>query len=372
MGNVYKKSAACSFITISIRTFAISKIEKQKMEKYTILTPGNKGTFQERLGALYLQLGAWLDTEAIDGRTLQYCKVFLSDSQNQMAELESSPLYTEILKSTRLTIVEQPPLDGSKVSVLVKTDDSSVPTLFHSIRLTEEEALDKDSYEQTRMIFDKYLQLLADTDPTLTMERNCVRTWIYVSGIDVNYKGVVEARNDVFAQHGMTASTHYIASTGIGGATPVRHALVAIDFLTVPGIKEEDKKYLQALDHLNPTHEYGVAFERGTRLTLPGRQKYFISGTASIDCHGQVMYEGDVIRQTGRLLENIGALLADGNATMNDICYFLVYLRDISDYPAVDRMMSSLYPSVPRVILEARVCRPGWLIEMECIAAKYL
>ena len=113
-----------------------------------------------------------------------------------------------------------------------------------------------------------------------------------------------------------------------------------------------------------------MAFERGTRLTLPDRQKYFISGTASIDHHGQVMYEGDVVRQTGRLLENIGALLADGNATMNDICYFLVYLRDISDYPVVDRMMSRLYPSVPRIILEARVCRPGWLIEMECIAAK--
>lgn len=348
----------------------ISKIEKQKMEKYTILTPGNKGTFQERLGALYLQLGAWLDTEAIDGRTLQFCKVFLSDSQNQMAELESSPLYAEILSTVRLSVVEQTPLDGSKVSLLVKTDDHDVPVLFHSIRLTEDEALDKDSYTQTRMIFDKYLQLIADADPTLTMERNCVRTWIYVSGIDVNYKGVVEARNDVFAQHGMTASTHYIASTGIGGATPVRHALVAIDFLTVPGIQETDKKYLQALDHLNPTHEYGVAFERGTRLTLPDRQKYFISGTASIDHHGQVMYEGDVVRQTGRLLENIGALLADGNATMNNICYFLIYLRDISDYPVVDRMMSRLYPSVPRIILEARVCRPGWLIEMECIASK--
>ncbi len=345
-------------------------IDKQNMERYTILTPGNKGTFLERLGALYLKFGAWLDAEAIDGRTLQYCKVFLSDSQNQMAQLESSPLYTEILSSAHLTVVEQPPLDGSKVSLLVKTDDSRVPALFHSIRLTEEEALGKDSYTQTRMIFDKYLQLIADADSSLTMERNCVRTWIYVSGIDVNYQGVVKARNDVFAQHGMTASTHYIASTGIGGATPVRHALVAIDFLTVPGIEEGDKKYLQALDHLNPTHEYGVAFERGTRLTLPGKQQYFISGTASIDHHGQVMYEGDVIRQTGRLLENIGALLADGHATMNDIRYFIVYLRDISDYPAVNGMMNSLYPSVPHIILEARVCRPGWLIEMECIATK--
>ncbi len=340
------------------------------MERYTILTPGNKGTFQERLGVLYLKLGAYLDTEKTEYRTLQYCKVFLSDSQNQMGELESSPLYTDILSTARLSVVEQTPLDGSKISLLVKTDDNDAPMLFHSVRLTEEEALDKDSYTQTRMIFDKYLQLIADADNTLTMERNCVRTWIYVSAIDVNYQGVVEARNDVFAQHGMTASTHYIASTGIGGATPVRHALVAIDFLTVPGIAESDKKYLQALDHLNPTHEYGVAFERGTRLTLPDRQQYFISGTASIDRHGKVMYQGDVVRQTGRLLENIGALLADGHATMNDICYFLIYLRDISDYPVIDSMMNRLYPDVPHIILEARVCRPGWLIEMECIAAK--
>ena len=35
-------------------------------------------------------------------------------------------------------------------------------------------------------------------------------------------QGVVEARNDVFDQQGLTAETHYIASTGIGGATSVR------------------------------------------------------------------------------------------------------------------------------------------------------
>ena len=33
---------------------------------------------------------------------------------------------------------------------------------------------------------------------------------------------------------------------------------------------------------------------------------------------GDVVYEGDIVRQTGRLLENIGALLKDGDATMND------------------------------------------------------
>lgn len=347
------------------------------MDKYTIISPESKGSFNDRLNFLYLKLGNYLDTEKIENRSLQYCKVFLSDSQNQIKELEESLLYQEFLAETNLTIVEQPPLNGSKISILVKTTSDDTPILFHSIRLTEEEAIGKNSYEQTRMIFDKYMEILqkenaalAPEETKMTMERNLVRTWIYVTDIDVNYHGVVVARNDVFDQEGLTADTHYIASTGIGGATPVRHAAVGIDFLTVPNIKEEDKKYLKALNHLNPTHEYGVSFERGTRLTLSDKEMFFISGTASIDKHGDVVYEGDVIRQTGRLLENIGALLKDGETTMNDIQYFIIYLRDISDYHTVEKMMQQFYPQIPHIIVEARVCRPGWLIEMECIAEK--
>ena len=349
------------------------------MDKYIILSPEAKGSFNDRLNFLYLKLGNILDTEKLENRTLQYCKVFLSDSQNQIKEFEESLLYQEFLKGTNLTIVEQTPLNGSKASLLIKTTDDTTPILFHSLRLTEEEAKGKNSYEQTRLLFNKYLKTIEGTD--MTMERNLVRTWIYVTNIDINYQGVVEARNDIFDKEGLTADTHYIASTGIGGATPVRHAAVAIDFLTVPNIKEEDKKYLQALEHLNPTHEYGVAFERGTRLTLPThtlhpegsqqfKQQYFISGTASINKHGDVVYEGDIVRQTGRLLENIGALLKDGDATMNDIRYFIIYLRDITDYHTVEILMNQFYPQIPHIIVEAKVCRPGWLIEMECIAEK--
>lgn len=347
------------------------------MDKYTIISPETKGTFNDRLNFLYLKLGNYLDMEKMENRNLQYCKIFLSDSQNQITEFKESLLFQEILSHCAYTIVEQTPLNGSKVSLLVKTTDDDTPILFHSLRLTEEEAKGKDSYEQTRLLFDKYLKILEEennkstrTTQQLTMERNLVRTWIYVAHIDVNYQGVVEARNDVFDQHGLTADTHYIASTGIGGATPVRHAAVAIDFLTVPSIQEEDKYYLQALEHLNPTHDYGVAFERGTRLTLPNKQQYFISGTASIDKHGNILYEGDITRQTGRLLENIGALLKDGGAQMNDIQYFIIYLRDISDYHTVEHLMNTFYPRIPHIIVEAKVCRPGWLIEMECIAEK--
>ena len=58
----------------------------------------------------------------------------------------------------------------------------------------------------------------------MTIRDNLVRTWIYVADIDVNYDGVVRARNDVFRRYGLTADTHYIASTGIGGYSQTRQS----------------------------------------------------------------------------------------------------------------------------------------------------
>lgn len=60
-----------SFISDIIRTFATEK-EKNKMDKYIILSPEAKGTFNDRLNFLYLKLGNYLDTEKLENRTLQY------------------------------------------------------------------------------------------------------------------------------------------------------------------------------------------------------------------------------------------------------------------------------------------------------------
>ena len=74
--------------------------------------------------------------------------------------------------------------------------------------------------------------------------------------------------------------------------------------------------------------------------------------------------------QTRRLLENIDALLKEGGSRLEDASYFIVYLRDISEYAQIDAYMAERFPDKPRVIVEARVCRPGWLVEMECSAVE--
>lgn len=337
------------------------------MNQYQIFKT-QQGSLEQQTADIRQQLNSWLYDNRLTADDLRYCKVFLSDILNQYDTLKASPLYRDCLAQRPCTIIEQAPADGSKIALLAEAGHNDDGFRFQSLRLSDGEAQGVSSYLQTLTLFERYIQSLKGTD--MSIRDNLVRTWIYVADIDVNYDGVVRARNDVFRRYGFTAATHYVASTGIGGYSETRHATVAIDFLSLPGVEPSQLKYLQALDHLNPTHEYGVAFERGTRLTLPNREIYYISGTASIDKQGQVLYLGDVERQTARLLENIRALLADGGAQMSGIRYFVVYLRDFADRETVGRYLDSHHPGIPYVLLHAKVCRPQWLVEMECIAEK--
>jgi enamine deaminase RidA (YjgF/YER057c/UK114 family) len=135
------------------------------------------------------------------------------------------------------------------------------------------------------------------------------------------------------------------------------------------GHRREQVTYMSALDHLNPTHEYGVTFERATRLTFGDRSRYYVSGTASIDKNGQIVHPGDVGRQAERMLENIHALLSNYDSTMEDLKLAVVYLRDPADAAIVEEILSKRLPAdLPRIMVNGAVCRPGWLVEMEGVA----
>jgi enamine deaminase RidA (YjgF/YER057c/UK114 family) len=143
-----------------------------------------------------------------------------------------------------------------------------------------------------------------------------------------------------------------------------------MDAYAVDGVQQEQVHYLYAPTHLNPTYEYGVSFERGTYVDYGDRRQVFISGTASINNKGEVMYPGDIRQQTLRMWENVETLLAEAECTYEHVGHMIVYLRDMADYAMVERMFAERFPHTPKVFLLAPVCRPGWLIEMECMAVK--
>ena len=184
------------------------------MDRYIILSPRHGGSFTQRMAEVTDMLHAHLTDEASNGRRLHYSKVFLSDIRNQYQQLIESDLYQNMLSQAANTIVEQPPISGCKIALLVKTAEQEPAFIFQSLRLKDEEAFGNSSYLQTMLLFENYLKGIKERG--LNMAEHLVRTWIYVADIDVNYAGVVKARNDIFARYGLTADTHFIASTGIG------------------------------------------------------------------------------------------------------------------------------------------------------------
>ena len=143
-----------------------------------------------------------------------------------------------------------------------------------------------------------------------------------------------------------------------------------MDALAIPDIDPSALHYLEAPGYLNRAIEYGVSFERGVGFDYEGLRYTFVSGTASIDDKGEILHPGDVEKQTIRVLENIRALLADDWANMGQITTALVYLRNPEDAPKVRTVIDRELPCLDYLLLHAPVCRPGWLVEIECIAVR--
>jgi enamine deaminase RidA (YjgF/YER057c/UK114 family) len=301
-------------------------------------------------------------------------RYLLSDIANQAPILQAQ-LQREGSDKGAVSMIGQPPLDGSKIALWIYMVEGLEVSYAENLTTTSHngyrhywstnwQSTTGGSNTQTREILEGYEAQLRHAD--LNLADNCLRTWFFIRDVDTNYKGMVEARCNNFTMQHLTPDTHYIASTGIGGQPIQTQSRVQMDAYAAQGLRPEQQRYLYAPTHLNPTYQYGVTFERGTAIQYGDRRHLIISGTASIDHRGHVLHEGDVVAQTDRLLENIEVLLREGGSDFGHVPYFVIYLRDISDYRVIDAYMQERFPSIPRIILEARVCRPAWLIEMEC------
>ena len=60
--------------------------------------------------------------------------------------------------------------------------------------------------------------------------------------------------------------------------------------------------------------------------------------------------------------------MAEADAGMHNVMQMIVYVRDPGDYVAVGTWIDAYFPQIPRITVCAAVCRPGWLVEVECIA----
>lgn len=127
---------------------------------------------------------------------------------------------------------------------------------------------------------------------------------------------------------------------------------------------------------LNEAYDYPekVSFVRGMRVELDNCVMLFISGTASVNEEGRSIHPGDLRAQARRTFTNIRALLESENADWHDVVRTTCYLADFRHYDEFNEVRNAFYeeegldPLPASTCIEARICRPELLVEIEAIA----
>lgn len=341
---------------------------------------------EEACEALLSRYRQALDEHGLSTTTQVFTRLHVSDIANQKDAIRNSRLCS-VLGRGAVSMVEQAPVYDGPISlhtyhVVPGGGHPNLVSLNHDPRhwrngslvegttyrmlwLTNYDGRGRfDGYAQTEDAFDAMATQLGSHE--MTLRQHTVRTWIYVRDIDNHYGDMVRSRLELFERIGLTDKTRYIASTGIEGKGKETSSLVSVDSLSIGGLREEQIVTMEARENMPPTIRYGVTFERGLRVRFGDRSHLYVSGTASIDCEGEVMHVGDAKQQAERTLDNVSALLAPQGSHLDDLQYLYVYVRDPVSCDSVRSTVARRVPEhIPVVYLRGAVCRPEWLVEME-------
>lgn len=149
------------------------------------------------------------------------------------------------------------------------------------------------------------------------------------------------------------------------------------DLISAAGHAPIQKRAITNHRVLNEAYDYAKpsSFSRGMRIDIGGATILLISGTASIDENGVSVHIGDFRAQLRRTFDNITALLESEGCTWHDIVRTTCYLRDIDrDYDAFNEERTKFFkeqgldPLPASTGIQAHLCRPELLIEIEAIA----
>lgn len=306
-------------------------------------------------------------------------RFFVSDITNQKLVLKNYLQHKKI--SGFVSIIGQQPANGGKIAMMathIKAKHNNInKSLVHGDLVishgdyntyVSKQVPDKagNCKFQTKIVFCK-LENKA-TSWKATIEKNALRTWVYVRDIDLHYNAMVKKRREIFKSIGLNRDTHYIASTGIESTFTTGSQLIEMDSLLMTGHHPDQIEYMKAPDHMCPTYLYDVTFERGVKILFGDRSHFHISGTASIDHNGDVLHKQSVTRQTQRAFHNIRALMENHGGKLNDIRSMIVYLRDTSDYNRIKPYIEDMVPDASYVMVKGLICRPEWLMEIEAYA----
>jgi 2-iminobutanoate/2-iminopropanoate deaminase len=101
-----------------------------------------------------------------------------------------------------------------------------------------------------------------------------------------------------------------------------------------------------------------------------GKRMIFCSGQIALDPATGTLVEGDVVAQTRRVMENLGAVLAAAGAGFGNVVRTTIYLADMGDFAAVNEVYGERFPSEPpaRATVQAARLPRDARVEIDAIA----
>jgi 2-iminobutanoate/2-iminopropanoate deaminase len=102
----------------------------------------------------------------------------------------------------------------------------------------------------------------------------------------------------------------------------------------------------------------------------------FVSGQIPINPRNNQLINGDVGAQTEQALTNLRAILEEGGANLNDVVKVTVYMKDLGQFAAMNRVYEMFFPNTEsstnllpaRVTVEVSRLPRDADVEIDCIA----
>ena len=96
----------------------------------------------------------------------------------------------------------------------------------------------------------------------------------------------------------------------------------------------------------------------------------FLSGQTPLDPASGAMVEGDIAKQTERVLENLKSVLAAAGSSLDRAVKTTVFLKDLADFAAMNEVYGRYFPSDPpaRTTVEAARLPRDARVEIDLIA----
>jgi 2-iminobutanoate/2-iminopropanoate deaminase len=124
------------------------------------------------------------------------------------------------------------------------------------------------------------------------------------------------------------------------------------------------KKIIKTADAPQAIGPYSQAVEAGGFV--------FVSGQIPIDPRTGEVVKADIRAQARLVMENAGAILASAGCGMRSVVKATIYLKNMTDFAAVNEVYGGFFPAEPpaRATVEVSGLPKGVAIEMDFIAWK--